>query len=137
MPHGNLFGHRNFNVCPHCESQGHEPILSRLNEGIPMISRSDGKTFHLVLADKPRPYPEESSAGPTEQLSVCFWYAQTQNPSVSNSVVVLLRSGLRRDTSLFRQIEDVADLLATELSEGHSLATFYSFVSDALFELRH
>ena len=37
-----LISFRNFNVCPHCEWNGEEALLSRLSEGIPMISRSDG-----------------------------------------------------------------------------------------------
>jgi hypothetical protein len=65
---------RNFNVCPHCESNGEEALLSRLSEGIPMISRSDGKTFHLLLADRPLPYPAERGEHPTQTVSVCFWY---------------------------------------------------------------
>ncbi|HEY1482078.1 MAG TPA: hypothetical protein VGF19_05070, partial [Candidatus Acidoferrum sp.] len=53
-------GYRNFNLCPHCVLQGQQAILCRLCEGIPMISRSDGKLFHLLLADHPIPYPAES-----------------------------------------------------------------------------
>jgi hypothetical protein len=39
-----------------------------------MISRSDGKTFHLLLADRPLPYPAERGEHPTQTVSVCFWY---------------------------------------------------------------
>jgi hypothetical protein len=38
-------------------------------EGIPMISRSDGKTFHLLLADFPARYPAEKASGNTEKTS--------------------------------------------------------------------
>jgi hypothetical protein len=38
-----------------------------------MISRSDGETFHLLLADRPVPYADEaSSLGTARQISVCF-----------------------------------------------------------------
>ena len=51
--------YRNFNLCPHCVFHGEQSLLCRLCEGIPMISRSDGKTFHLLLADYPARYPAE------------------------------------------------------------------------------
>lgn len=47
-----------FNLCPHCELLGLDPLLMRLAKGIPMISRSDGKNFQL-LADRPLRYPAE------------------------------------------------------------------------------
>ena len=71
---------RNFNVCPHCESNGEEALLSRLSEGIPMISRSDGKTFHLLLADRPLPYPAERGEQVTPTVSVCFWCVYGADP---------------------------------------------------------
>jgi hypothetical protein len=61
-------GYRNFNLCPHCVLQGRQAILCRLCEGIPMISRSDGNLFHLLLADRPIPYPAESKSDASEKL---------------------------------------------------------------------
>ena len=69
---------RNFNLCPHCQSRGEEGLLCRMCEGVPMISRSDGKHFHLFLADQPVPYPAEKKARRSDLVSVCFWYAPLQ-----------------------------------------------------------
>jgi len=80
---------RNFNVCPHSEWNGEEALLTRLSEGIPMISRSDGRNFHLVLADRPLPYPVESASGPTGTISVCFWYVYGAENRETKSTVVL------------------------------------------------
>jgi hypothetical protein len=44
---------RNFQLCPHCEKNGRNPIVERINDCAPIISRSDGETFHLVLGDRP------------------------------------------------------------------------------------
>lgn len=55
--------YRNFNLCPHCASTGHPALLGRLCECLPMISRSDGQTFHLLLADRPLPYPSGKLRG--------------------------------------------------------------------------
>jgi hypothetical protein len=37
-----------------------------------MISRSDGKTFHLLLAHRHLPYSLKRAAGPTNWISVFF-----------------------------------------------------------------
>ncbi len=127
--------HRNFNVCPHCESRGEGALLSRLSEGIPMISRSDGMNFHLLLTDRPLPYPIERDAGPSQKFSVCFWYAYGPEGNATKSSVVVLSGPMLKNASIFRQIEGIADLLAMELSRHHSLASFYKFQSDSLQEL--
>src|SRR5271165_611844 len=129
--------HRNFNVCPHCEARGEGALLSRLSEGIPMISRSDGKDFHLLLADHPLPYPIEAGSGPTREISVCFWYAYGHGRDSTRSTVVLLPSSTVKNTNIFRQIEWVADLLADELSRRRILAGFYGLQSDSLQELSY
>ena len=126
---------RNFNVCPHCQSLGEQPLLGRLCEGSPMISRSDGSSFHLLLADRPRPYPNERSAGPTRKISVCFWYSHVSRPKVTNSTVVTLHSAQTNRPGVFRAIETVADLLAESLGRRGHLREFYDFTGESLFEL--
>jgi hypothetical protein len=39
-----------------------------------MISRSDCRNFHLLLADRPLAYPMERDKDPMPMTSVCFWY---------------------------------------------------------------
>lgn len=129
--------HRNFNVCPHCQSRGEGALLSRLTEGIPMISRSDGINFHLLLADRPLPYPVERDAGPSQQFSVCFWYVNGRGGDTTRSSVVLLPGAMVKNAGIFRQIEWVADLLANELSRRQTLAGFYGLQSDSLQELNY
>jgi len=126
---------RNFNVCPHCQSLGEPPLLNRLCEGLPMISRSDGSSFHLLLADRPLPYPNERSAGPTRKISVCFWYSHVSRPTVTNSTVVTLHSTQTNRPGVFRLIETVADLLAEALARRGSLRKFYDFTGESLFAL--
>ena len=66
-----------------------EPTLSRISETMPMISRSDGRSFHLLLADRPVPYPAEKDTGLAERLSLCFWYSCIGRKSPTQSTVVL------------------------------------------------
>ena len=106
---------RNFNLCPHCMFHDQPALLLRLCEGIPMISRSDGQSFHLLLADRPLPYPLARSAGPSKKISISFWYTPPNDFARTLSTIVILASYPRNNSSLFRKIETVADLLAEEL----------------------
>ncbi|HXX99939.1 MAG TPA: hypothetical protein VEI54_03400 [Candidatus Limnocylindrales bacterium] len=117
--------YRNFNLCPHCVFHGQQALLCRLCEGMPMISRSDGKSFHLLLADRPLPYPIERSSGSTGKISVCFWYSHVRHPKSTFSTIVVLTDARTNHPLVFRRIEDVADLLAEELALHGKLAPFY------------
>lgn len=129
--------YRNFNICPHCEWCGEEPTLSRMSESMPMISRSDGRNFHLLLADRPLAYPAERNTGSTDKLSVCFWYSHVGGAASNQSTIVVL-PGLRGKTlSLFRQIEFTADLLVAELLTRKSLAGFYDLQGNSLHEISY
>jgi hypothetical protein len=126
--------YRNFNLCPHCIFQGRDSLLRRLCEGIPMISRSDGQSFHLLLADKPLPYPAERCAKKSKMVSICFWYSHIGSGSTTLTTVVLLTRGDSEYASFFRKIEHVADLLAAQLLERPQLPTLYKFDEHNLVE---
>lgn len=128
--------YKNFQVCPHCENQGGPFLLDRLNENGPVISRSDGATFHLVLGDRPISYPAERSSGKTEMKTVGFWYVREKRTDpreschtngITETVVVILRKPPRSAVALMRHIEALADLLAERLARLEELATLYEF----------
>lgn len=127
--------YRNFNLCPHCQLHGEQALLRRLCEGLPMISRSDGDLFHLLLADRPLPYPLERSSGPTRKISLCFWHCHVSQPQTTNSTIVILPSTHTNRPSLFRSIEIVADLLAEELARRGHLDDFYDLTDVSFFAL--
>jgi hypothetical protein len=126
---------RNFNFCPHCEWNGEEALLSRLSEGIPMISRSDGRTFHLLLADRPLAYPAERGEDPTRMVSACFWYLYGTDRNATKSTVVLFEGAFGPKSNVFREIEFIADILADELLRRQSLAVFYNIQGNEILEL--
>jgi hypothetical protein len=128
---------RNFNVCPHCERNGEEALLSRLSEGIPMISRSDGRNFHLLLADRPLAYPMERGEDQTPMTSVCFWYVYGPEGVATKSTVVLFEYGAGPRGKIFRQIEFIADVLADELLRRRELAVFYNLQGNEILELTY
>jgi hypothetical protein len=103
-------------------------------ERCPMISRSDGSTFHLFLADQPLPYPVEMDSEATELVSVCFWYSHVKNGSETLTSVVILPDSEWEYGSFFRTIEYAADLLTEKLQDSSKLATLYKFENDKLLE---
>jgi hypothetical protein len=108
-------------------------LLSRLSECMPMISRSDGKLFHLVLADRPAAYPAERKFGQTGKLSVFFWYSHICNADCTRTSLVILPKSTGR-VALFRRIEYVADMLAEKLRCSPELETMYELRGEKLLE---
>jgi hypothetical protein len=102
-----------------------------------MISRSDGKTFHLLLADYPAQYPAEKDSGDTEKTSVCFWYSHVLDRGSTGSTVVILSDPGLQYAELFRLIERAADILAKQLAECYRPATLYELVNGGLRRLAY
>jgi hypothetical protein len=102
---------------------------------MPMISRSDGKLFHLLLADRPLPYPAEKQANPSVKLSVCFWYSHVNEEQTTFSTVVILPDSRVSKVTLYRQIDHVADVLAEKLVLSPQIAGMYEFERGALVEV--
>ncbi len=127
---------RNFGVCPHCQKRGGPFLLDRLNDEGPIISRSDGELFHLVLGDRPISFPAEKSSGKTEMMTAGFWYVSDRESSkaagITETVVVILRKPPRRGVDLARHLETVADRLADKLANAEELATLYEFRGNEL-----
>lgn len=141
MGHDPLFeervAHRNFNLCPHCIHRGEQGLLCRMCESMPMISRSDGKTFHVLLADRPLAYPQERQSDAPDGVSLCFWYAHVATGSTTHALVVILPEARLDQPTLFRVIDSVADSLAEELLRTNHLASLYRFFGNALQALPH
>jgi hypothetical protein len=109
-------------------------LLTRISEGMPMISRSDGCTFHLLLADRPLPCPMERTYGVTRITSLCFWYLYGAEGARTKSAVVLFEEGASSKQKFFRQIEFIADILADELVRRRRLAVLYNLQGSSILE---
>jgi hypothetical protein len=99
-----------------------------------MISRSDGCNFHLLLADRPLPYPMERTYGVTRITSLCFWYVYGAEGAGTKSAVVLFEDGASSKQKFFRQIEFIADILADELVRRRELAVLYNLQGSSILE---
>ncbi len=99
-----------------------------------MISRSDGCTFHLLLADQPLPYPMEKAYGVTKFSSLCFWYVYGAEGAETKSAVVLFENVASAKEKVFRKIEFIADILADELVRRRELASLYNLQGNSIQE---
>lgn len=125
----------NFNICPHCLANGRRCVLERLYEWGPIISRSDGANFHLVLGDRPIEYPAERASGKTEMMSAGFWYVHEANGGSTETVVVILRKPPRGGVALLRHLETVADKLFEKLQGSPRLPCVYEFDGQQLHKI--
>ena len=101
-----------------------------------MISRSDGKYFHLFLADQPSPYPAERGTKKTDMVSVCFWYVHASKGQSTHTSVVVLPGKNRGYATFFRKVECAADLLAEKLRTTSHLSSLYELQEEVLVETK-
>jgi hypothetical protein len=125
----------NFNRCPHCQARGRNPLVMRLNENGPMISRSDGQNFHLVLGDRPIEYPAERASGKSDMLTAGFWYQHEANGGSTETVVVILRKPAKGGVTLPRLLNTIADKLFDRLTRSSLLERTYEFENNQLHGL--
>jgi hypothetical protein len=133
-PSGGWFGakHKNFSACPHCASKGDAGMIVRTTDLSPLISRSDGATYHLFLRDGPTRRYGQSGGLIAGQMIATFCYAQDNYEVKSELLRILLKNpGGSRD-EVTKSLEDVADRLAVALESGTKLGGLYTFEDGVL-----
>ena len=103
----------------------------------PMISRSDGKNFHLVLGDRPIEYPQERSLGKSKMKSIGFWYVHEANGDSTETVVVILRRAPSHPVAFLHHLEAVADRLYDKLKKSSRPPCLYEFDGQYLRQIFH
>jgi hypothetical protein len=127
----------NFNICPHCLANGRLILVEGPNEWGPIVSRSDGVNFHLVLGDRPVFYPAKLATGKKQMMSAGFWYVHEANGGSTEAVVVILRRPPRGGTPLLHHLEAVADKLFEKLKKSSRLPCIYAFDGRQLHQIVH
>jgi len=127
----------NFSICPQCRVNGRPGTLARLNQWGPMISRSDGVNFHIVLGDRPIEFPAERAAGKTEMMSAGYWYLHEANGGSLETVVVIRRRPPNGGVGLLLHLETVADKLYEKLKKSSRLPCLYEFDGRQLHQVVH
>jgi len=116
---------KNFSVCPHCAAKGKRRwIQPATPQRTPLVSRSDGGSFHLFL--------EESHAsavrdGSGFQISALYRYDLDSLGIKGESTLVSIRVPAAESNAVGVQYEEAADRLASLLAKGESLLRHYVF----------
>ena len=125
----------NFEFCFHSERKSRPSAAEGLNEAGPIISRSDGESYHLVVDDRTISFSTEKSSVKRSTRIVGFWYVKDENDEpaqVTETVAVILRNPPKRGVALMRHVETVADRLAEKLGKTDALATLYEWDGNRL-----
>jgi len=125
----------NFETCPHCKAKGYSGIMMRLYSHTPLITRSDGKNYHLLLFDGPSIWYAKSG-GPTAGRAVAgFYYASDKQGIEHAQIMVILRTVGLQKPEVVRAIEESANLLAQVLGSGQRPEQAYLFDAGHLSKL--
>jgi hypothetical protein len=116
---------KNFDVCPHCLSKGQHRLLRPATpHRTPMISRSDGLSFHLFLEES---FIRPISHGIGLETVDLFRYDSDFLNVRGDSTQATIRIDGDREDGVLEAHEMAADRFAKMLSHGDPLQKQYIF----------
>ncbi len=118
---------RNFNFCPHCFAKGKERrIQPATPQRTPLVSRSDGSSFHLFLEDS---YVRPAPRRPGFEVMALFRYdLDPAGVKAESCLVVIPTQDSKRALAL---LESAADQVANTLAAGRELGRLYVFQAES------
>ncbi len=125
----------NFETCPHCKAKGNSGIMVRLKEHTPLITRSDGKNYHLLLFDGPSTWYARNGSPIAGRAVAEFHYAADKLGISHAQVAVILRTVDLHTPEVVKAIEESANLLAGMLQSGLLPEQAYLFDAGRLSKL--
>ena len=118
---------RNFNLCPHCFAKGKERrIQPATPQRTPLVSRSNGSSFHLFLEDcYTRPAPSRDG------FEVLALFRYDLDPAVikAESALVVIPTPDRNQSAGL--LEQAADQIGIMLEAGRQLGRLYVFEAES------
>jgi hypothetical protein len=120
---------KDFAVCPHCLAKGKEKSARPATpHRSPLVSRSDGKTFHVYLEESfIRPNSTKSAS---EAVALFRYDLDSAGVNGESTLVVIPLASGEAGVGL-SELEGVADELAEILGSGKSLPRQYVLRSEA------
>lgn len=116
----------NFRVCKHCLLNGRPGLLPRVTKDTPVISRSDGRSYHIYLQYGPTLQPSPVGAVIPGVYLVHFRYALDSKNLLDEPVIVVINPVLQ-PYPVIKIVEIVTDKLAAILKDGKAPARFYQW----------
>jgi len=105
---------KNFSVCPHCRAKGKHRVIRPATHKTPLITRSDGSSFHLFLEES---NVRRAGIGLFEVVAL-FRYDLDPAMVRAESTLITLRSS---GDDWLPPLEKAADYLAELLASGKDL----------------
>jgi hypothetical protein len=127
---------KNFAVCQHCLLNGKPGRLPRVSADTPLVSRSDGRSYHLFLLFGPKPQPSISGASIPGRYLAHFRYTLDSKNLANEPVTVLIEAKLQPLRSVRERVEMAADRIADTLEKGERPARFYKLAGNKFTELK-
>jgi hypothetical protein len=118
-PKNSLRSLHNTDRCSHCGK-----TFVRTTNEIPLVNRSDGKSFHLELHSNPKHRPTRSTRFPG-QVVCSFTYVNEGTKACS--IVVAMPDVNKNPEELLSEVEKAADKLEEAIVEGKELEPAYTF----------
>ncbi len=116
---------KDFEVCLHCASKGKRRVLKPATpHRTPLVSRSDGVSFHLFLEES---HERPSAEGQEVELVALYRYDLDPAEIRSESTLVTIQIPENSPLLALRGYQIAADRLAAILSQGKDLLRQYSF----------
>ncbi len=124
--------YKDFSVCPHCQAKGMPGHVLPATVNTPLVSRSDGTSFHLFLQSGPTPCPAPGGGFISGQVVAHFRYALDPAGITSGPISVIVKHAGASQQILLNQIREAADRLAEILQAGKKLEPGYELDSGKL-----
>ncbi len=110
--------YKDFDTCPHCTAAKKSGRIMRMEAKTPLISRSDGKHFHLYLFSGPDPWYAKSGAPIAGRMTTNYFYASDKLKVSHEAVMVMFRTTDLDYDRIVEAMRDAADRIAEILSKG-------------------
>ena len=126
---GSILLYQNSKTCPHCGE-----TFSRITDKIPIVNRSDGKTFHLALFSLTYARSDCSDSRYGRQVICHFEYVHNGVGSDNEFVALALLDASPATPETRHKVEDAADCLAELVKRGNRLERAYTLDKDQLIQ---
>ena len=117
----------NFGVCKHCLLNGRPGNIPRVSADTVLVSRSDGRSYHLYLQVGPRRQPSLRGGTVPGIFLAHFRYALDSQKITNEPVIVLIQANFKDSKAVNEIVEKIVDKLANILEDSRKPAKFYKW----------
>lgn len=128
-------GAKNFTICGHCLAKGSPGRVPRLTSETPLVSRSDGKTYHLFLLFGPNLQPDSAKRAGEKTYIAHYIYSLDTASLRDEPVSVVIPVHSKSELNLNECAQSIADDLTRDLAAGKPLSRFYVYQDRKLKKL--